>query len=73
MDVTSFCDPKTNVSGELEINTWARNADVMQAGNIPYAPFATNGIFFEKYYQDILVINGVDAQTNSHAVGIVNN
>ncbi len=29
--------------------------------------------FFEKYYQHMLVINGVDAQTNSHTVGIVHN
>ena len=43
----------------------------VQAGNIPYAPFANNTAFFEKYHSRMLVINGVDAQTNSHTVGIV--
>ena len=72
-DPTSFCDPKTNTRGEPVINHWAQYDDVRQAGNIAYAPFADNAAFFEKYYQRILVINGVDAQTNSHTVGIVHN
>jgi len=72
-DTTSFADPKVNVSGEREINHWANEAEPMEAGNILYAPFADNSTFFDKYYQDILVINGVDAQTNSHSVGVVNN
>ena len=73
VDVTSFCDPKVNVSGEREINWWARSADPLSIGNLSYAPFAANQTFFEKHYQKMLVINGVDAQTNSHTVGIVNN
>ena len=72
-DPTSFCDPKTNTPGESVINRWALRDDVRQAGNIPYAPFANNAAFFEKYHRRILVINGVDAQTNSHTVGIVHN
>ena len=72
-DPTSFCDPKTNTLGEPVINHWAQYDDVRQAGNIPYAPFANNAAFFEKYYQRMLVINGVDAQTNSHTVGVVHN
>ena len=72
-DPTSFCDPKTNTPGEPVINHWAQHDDIRQAGNIPYAPFAHNAAFFEKYHQRMLVINGVDAQTNSHTVGIVHN
>ena len=72
-DPTSLCDPKTNVPGEPVINNWATSGEVLQAGNIPYAPFANNQAFFEKYYQRILVINGVDAQTNSHSAGVVHN
>ena len=72
-DPTSFCDPKTNTSGEPIINNWARGDEVRQVGNILYAPFAGNAAFFEKYYQRMLVINGVDAQTNSHTVGVVHN
>ena len=72
-DPTSFCDPKTNTPGEPIINHWAQHDDIRQAGNIPYAPSAHNAAFFEKYHQRMLVINGVDAQTNSHTVGIVHN
>ena len=72
-DPTSFCDPKANTRGELVINHWAEYDDIRQAGNILYAPFANNAAFFDKYYPHMLVINGVDAQTNSHTVGIVHN
>ena len=72
-DPTSFCDPKSNTPGEPVINHWAQHDDIRQAGNIAYAPFAHNGAFFEKYHSRMLVINGVDAQTNSHSVGIVHN
>ena len=72
-DPTSFCDPKTNTRGEPVINHWAQRDDVRQVGNIFYAPFANNAAFFEKYYDRMLAINGVDAQTNSHTVGIVHN
>ena len=72
-DPTSFCDPKANTPGEPVINHWAQRDEVRQAGNIRYAPFARNIAFFEKYHRRMLVINGVDAQTNSHTVGIVHN
>jgi uncharacterized protein (DUF1501 family) len=73
LDVTSFADPKTNVAGKPLINHWATTAEVQQAGNIRYAPFAQNAAFFSRYYRDMLVINGVDAQTNSHTVGVLHN
>ena len=79
-DIVSFCDPKMNVPGELEINHWARDKEIQQAGNIRYAPFygdggfdAGNEAFFQKYYDRMLVINGVDAQTNSHTAGVTHN
>ena len=72
-DPTSFCDPKENTPGEPVINHWAEQARTRQAGSIPYAPFADNVAFFSKYYSRMLVINGVDAQTNSHTTGIVHN
>ena len=72
-DPTSFCDPKANVAGEPVINNWASREEVQEAGNIRYAPFAANKAFFEKYHERMLVINGVDAQTNSHTVGVVHN
>ena len=73
-DPTSFCDPKANTPGEKVINHWAETETrSVSVGNIPYAPFAGNQAFFEKYHRMMLVINGVDAQTNSHTVGIVHN
>lgn len=72
-DVSSFCDPKVNQSGEPEINHWSRNAGIGTAGNIQYASFANNGAFFQKYYRDMLIVNGVDAQTNSHTTGVLHN
>ena len=72
-DPTSFCDPKANTPGERVINHWAEHEEIQQAGNIPYAPFARNQAFFEKYHDRMLVVNGVDAQTNSHTVGVVHN
>ena len=72
-DPTSFCDPKANTPGERVINHWAERREIGEAGNIPYAPFANNAAFFEKYHPRMLVINGVDAQTNSHTVGVVHN
>ena len=72
-DPTSFCDPKTNTPGERIINHWAEAGDTWQAGNLFYADFGNNGEFFEKYYDRMLVINGVDAQTNSHSAGVVHN
>ena len=72
-DPTSFCDPKANTPGEPVINHWAEGDEVRQAGNLTYAPFANNQAFFEKYHRMMLVINGVDAQTNAHSVGIVHN
>ena len=68
-DPTSFCDPKVNVPDERPINHWAEEAEIQEAGGIAYAPFAANQAFFEKYHRDMLVINGVDAQTNSHDTG----
>ncbi len=72
-DPTSFCDPKANVPGEPVINHWAEHDEVRQSGNLTYAPFARNKAFFGKYFDRMLVINGVDAQTNSHTVGVVHN
>ena len=72
-DPTSFCDPKVNQKGEEIINHWAEHDEPRQAGNIWYAPFANNREFFEKHYDKMLVINGVDAQTNSHTTGQVHN
>ena len=66
-------ETKANTPGEPVINHWAESDEVRQIGRIRYAPFASNEAFFRKYHRRMLVINGVDAQTNSHTVGIVHN
>ena len=74
-DVTSFCDPKENVAGEPEINRWSRNNSTrtISGSQITYAPFAINSELFERFHADMLVVNGIDAQTNSHDVGVRHN
>ena len=72
-DVTQLCDPKVNTPGEPDINKWANESDIQTAGRIQYAPVASNRRLFENHHQKMLVINGVDAQTNSHTTGVLHN
>jgi len=74
-DPTVFCDPKENQPGEREINRWSRAQDTQTIAGSPitYAPFANNQQFFERFHTDMLVVNGVDAETNSHDAGTRNN
>jgi len=65
-DTSSFCDPKQRA----DVNNWANNNNSRTAGNLRYAPFADNQSFFNKYFQDMLVINGVDGKTNAHSAGV---
>ena len=55
--------------GEPKINHWADLSEIERVGNIEYAPVANNRALFERYGSDMLVINGVDSQTNSHETG----
>lgn len=68
-DVTSFCDPKTNITGQSKINNWADKNSIKKAGNINYAPFANNTSFFENLHDRMLIINGINSSTNSHTAG----
>lgn len=70
-DPTSLCDPK-GAQSEDEENPMNRAylADaILEAGNIRYAPVGNHQAFFDKYYDRLLVINGVDTQTNGHDSG----
>jgi hypothetical protein len=66
-DVTSFCDPKQNSS----INKWAitDTTKTIVDSPIQYAPFAHNERFFTQHHNDIMVVNGIDSQTNAHQAG----
>ena len=72
-DVTSYCDPKTNQPGAPVITNWSKSSDPLQAGGITYAPFANNDWFFQKHHARMMVINGIDLQTNSHTTGVLHN
>jgi hypothetical protein len=68
-DPTMVCDPKGG-----DINRQFMPSAIRSAGNIPYAPITyadgySNQRFFEKYYQRLLVLNGIDMQTNNHDSG----
>ncbi len=72
-DPTSFCDPKGSPDPDAPtpINHYLRDDIRSPSGPSPirWAPFADNDAFFERHYRDILVFNGIDTSTNSHAVG----
>lgn len=61
-DHSSFADPRENAA----INRWASTQKAGVAGNLRYAPMAENAAFFNKYYSHMLVVNGIDIQTNGH-------
>lgn len=70
-DPTSFCDPKGSL-GASDMNPMNEYeaAAIESAGDIRYAPMGTNAAFFQKWYNRLLVINGIDTGTNSHDAGI---
>ena len=72
-DVTSYCDPKTNQPGAPVITNWSKSSEPQRAGGITYAPFANNDWFFQKHHARMMVINGIDLQTNSHTTGVLHN
>ncbi len=73
-DPTSLCDPKgADYEDQPDrMNNYLAD-DIEEAGNIRYAPvFAPlpdGQQFFDKYYQELLVVNGLDMLTNGHDAG----
>jgi hypothetical protein len=71
-DPTMVCDPKGG-----EVNRLFPAGNFPTAGNIPYAPVNypneaggySNQQFFERLAPNLMVINGVDQQTNNHDGG----
>lgn len=64
-DPTSLCDPKGDADG---MNRYATSA-IGEAGNIRYAPVGNHQAFFDKHYERMMVINGIDMSTNGHEQG----
>lgn len=71
-DPTMLCDPKGG-----DINRGFMASQIRSAGELRYAPvdYNVNGTtfsnqrFFEKYADRLLVLNGIDMQTNNHDTG----
>ena len=69
-DTTAIMDPKGRASeSEANPTNLYLSSEIDQAGAIQYAPIGGNREFFEKHHERLLVINGVDNQTNNHEVG----
>ena len=82
-DPTALIDPKGNTpraDGLGPINTYSASA-IKSAGNLAYAPYPSMieepaiesaghfDTFFNKHADRLLVINGIDTQTNGHDSG----
>jgi hypothetical protein len=71
-DPTYFCDPKGFINTPEDDDVMNRPfaaADIGNAGNIRYAPVGYYPTFVEKHYEKMLVINGIDTETNGHDSG----
>ncbi|MBK8262452.1 MAG: DUF1501 domain-containing protein [Nannocystis sp.] len=77
-DPTSLCDPKGYAVDPMEPDAMNRSfatSAIEEAGNIRYAPLGTMDNptafkdFFQKHYQRLMVLNGVDTATNGHDSG----
>ena len=64
-DHSFFADPRENPT----INRWASATSAGIAGNLRYAPVGENQAFFDKYFDSMLVINGIDVESGSHSSG----
>jgi phosphoribosylformylglycinamidine synthase PurS subunit len=59
MDQSSWADPRSS-------NVINHYGEAGQAGNLFFAPLSENEAFFNKYYKQMLVINGMDTGSGSH-------
>jgi hypothetical protein len=69
-DPTLLCDPKgrETAADDDPVNRYA-TGDIGSVGDIRYAPLAGHREFFERFASQLLVVNGIDAGTNSHDTG----
>lgn len=67
MDASSWADPRER--DPLMNNYAAAGTPAGVAGNIRFAPMGNNAAFFTRFAPQMLVINGVNSETNSHEDG----
>jgi len=67
LDASSWTDPREKDPGMNNYAAAGTPAGV--AGDIRFAPMGNNASFFTKYNKQMLVINGINSETNSHEDG----
>jgi len=76
-DTTMLFDPKGDIDpyGRGYVNNSYTRSQINQFGNLSIAPFMPEQdndpytAFFEKYYRELLIINGIETSTNNHKSG----
>ena len=63
-DPTMVADPRG------EVNRTFNEGDILTAGNIRYAPLPGASVFFNRHYQKMVVVNGINFATGSHQAGV---
>lgn len=66
LDQSSWTDPR---EADRTLNNYAGVTPANVSGNIRSAPMGNNKAFFDRYFMQTLVINGVNSETNSHEDG----
>ncbi len=66
LDQSSWTDPR---EADRTLNNYAGVTPANVSGNIRSAPMGNNKAFFDRYFMQTLVINGVNSETNSHDDG----
>lgn len=66
IDQSSWTDPRET---DRTLNNYAGVTPANVSGNIRTAPMGNNRAFFDRYFMQTLVINGVSSETNSHEDG----
>lgn len=67
IDASSWADPRET---DATMNNYAAaGTPAGVAGDIRYAPMGNNAAFFQAYFRQMLVLNGVNSETNSHDDG----
>ena len=69
-DPTMLCDPKGKATSDAinPINNFLTD-EILSIGAFSIAPVDGHQAFFERFQNELLVINGIDAQTVSHETG----
>lgn len=70
-DPTDLCDPKgrANEAARDPVNTYL-TGDIVQNGNITFAPHDGHADFLNKYGQFLTIVRGIDLSTNGHTEGL---